>query len=981
MTIRLIGLEAKYQEEIMKNSLVDVSNHLSTIDYTNLLKKAMEKIDEIDIRLEDEYIDFNNINSVIKQMMKELKEEYRTVFDILGIDIDKRPKHIALNHLNYEAFAKQIEKLMEELKVKSPDISLLSMLKDLKKQDSKQVNFGVTYPFDDKNLSRKMVSFTEKQQGEERLRVDEVELKIDLNEIQSQLKTSIINLLKQECEDEDVLEEKIEKVEQGKYQVDEVINILNDESLSRIKRTVSYLYLEYLLDNARDKKSTKYLLARNYIKRFQVLEQYLKDLVTCPVEEGKVQTGIISYDLCDLLSEGNAFDSLPFVGKVDGVLLEDRDTNQKTFKIALRMKLNGAVKKEGSKSALEYHMQAFNGDKKTNKNKLRTLFLYTFMFVKLEDEEFDPIANWKKIKKMIEDKGIEDTAIKFVNRHSKSDSQIQIASEALKELFTDLIKYKASGLQCSNKVYTRNLILYRGVMESDFESPSLFKKVGYKTEYLKYVSVVDDGRPSETTLLNIPITIKIQSKSLYEKGDTERTELAYKLDDTRALPIVLYPDIPKKEVQKKLGHLWKELDQVYHIRIPYALRNQDVIGEDGLLYSVTYITLVYLLMHKILKDISVKDKKELYLPIIRCHSKIQQDKAAIAGEHIRNIGKAVEHLLGIDYRSMSQGFVYDKGKNINYIYINAAASMYNRVSKTFKQPKGFKLDKAAIIVVTSRKCDNVEGDKQEINLLLGEVILFDKDHEGNMLCDSWKTFADYYRTEDFYQKPRVLSDVVNELYQKGYMKIIYIAKAPYSSKLNITNQIENKFFMNEEIIEMMKINKQNLMIYPLYFEQFSAIDHKGDTNINEALYVSNTSEIDNYLTKNSKSIAGVLNVYSGKAVGGNIRKEGKYYRSVMLYSTLCNMYQDKQTNAALFEGLVSETIVKQGLMEILIMLHYARYEADRNISIKINPYERLIGDDSVSARSVLSFEYDKSKKLNFNALAYLVDIKKILDRR
>ena len=962
----------------MKNTLRDVSNHLATIDYTKVLQKAEEKVKEISIQSTNTYMDFNNLNNVVKDIMKELKAEHGTVFDILDINRDKKPKHITLNHKDYEVFMSQIEKLAEGIQVKSPDKSVLSTLEDLKKQDKKRVNFGVTYPFTDRQLLRKMVSFTEKHQGEERLRVDEVEIKLDLKEIESQLKTSIINLLKQECEDEDVLEEKIEKVEQGKYQVNEVINLLNDESLARIKRTVSYLYLEYLLSSARDKKSSKYCLACNYIKRFKLLEQYLKELVTRPDEEGKVQIGMRSYDLCDVLSEGNAFDALPFVGKVNGVLLEDRDTEQKTFKIALRMKLNGSVQKEGSTSSLAYHINAFRGEKKNDKNRLRTFFLYTFMLVNLRDESFDPIANWKKIKKMIEGSSFEEVAEKFVDKHKSSDSELHIVAEEMKGLFTDLIKYKVSGLQCSNKVYSRNLILYRGIMEADFENPTLFKKVEYKKEYLKYVSVVEDEGPSETTLLNMPITITIQSRSLYEKGETEQTKLAYQLEDTRILPIVLYPDMPKKVMEQRLGNLWQELNQVYHIRIPYVLTEKEIIGEDGLLYSVIYITVVYLLLHKVLKGINALENKCLYIPLNRVHSERQQNEAAKVSEYIRNISKVLEHLLAVDYRAMSQGFVYDKAQY--NAYLNAASSMYNRVTKTFKQPKGFKLDKAAIIVVTSRKCDNIAGNSQEIALLMGEVILFDKDNEGNMICDSWKTFSDYYRTDDFYQKPRVLSDVVNELYQKGYTKIIYIAKAPYSSKLNITNQMENKFFMNEEIIEMMKVNKQGLMIYPLYFEQFFAVDYKGATDIHEALYVSNTSEIDHYLTNNSQSIAGVLNVYSGKVVGSSHQKKGKYYRSVMLYSTLCNMYQDKQTNAALFEGLVSETTLKQGLVEILIMLHYARYEADKSSSIKINPYERLIGDDSVAARSVFTFECDRLKELNFNMLAYLTDVKKILDK-
>lgn len=50
----------------MKNALRDVSNHLATIDYTKVLQKAQEKVGEIDIQSTDTYMDFNNINSVLK---------------------------------------------------------------------------------------------------------------------------------------------------------------------------------------------------------------------------------------------------------------------------------------------------------------------------------------------------------------------------------------------------------------------------------------------------------------------------------------------------------------------------------------------------------------------------------------------------------------------------------------------------------------------------------------------------------------------------------------------------------------------------------------------------------------------------------------------------------------------------------------------------------------------------------------------------
>lgn len=967
----------------MNNILRDRGNQLANVDYTRVLDKIEERIDELNITCNDEYIDFDNINVFIKNIMGELKNEYGTVLDILGIDKEKKPIHLTLNHRHYGQFAHKIKSLSHKMPAYLNDrIVNIAELQSLKKTRKAEINFGMNYSFDEQVLSRKMMSFNSTTKGEERIRIDEVEIKIDIKEISSQLKVNLCNLIKQECDDEELIDEKIEGIEKGRYQVNELISLLNDESLARIKRTISYLYLQYLLDNAIDKQNQgkKYKLACSYVQRFEKLEEYLKELVELPDEEAKVQVGTFSINLCDLLYEGNAFDSLPFIGIVKGTLLEDRNIEEKVFKLALRMKLNGSVQKEDGMSSLEYHLKQIADPNEISKKRVKAFFLYTFMLVDLDNEKFNPIENWKKIKELIDKDGFDEVTKKFVIKHNNANSKIYTSVEEMKELFTALIKYKTSSLHHRDSVYTRNLILYRGILDADIEGVNLLKPCKQLKEYLKYVSIVESQGPSAYTLLNIPIHITIQSKSLYEKGGNENTNLTYRLEDLRVLPIVMYPGNPAVKQDSRFIKVWEQMKSVYHIRMPYTLSSKNIQGQEGLLYTVIYLTTSYLLLDNIFKEIDGIDSKQLYIPIVRLHTVQQQKKAANLGEYIRDISKTLEHLLGITYRSTSQGFEIDKEINLaQWAYKNGVSSMFCRVPKQFSKKESYKIDKAAIIVVTSRKTDNTQLSEEQIMLLMGEVILFDKDKKGSMNCDSWKTFSDYYGGEDLYQKPQVLNDIVNELYQMGYHKIIYIAKAPYSSKLNITSQMKSMYFMDEGIIEMMKENKKDLMVYPLYFEQFSAVDYKDSGRINEALYVSNTSEIDRYLTNNSQSIAGVLNLYSGKSVGATDKKEGKYYRSVMLYSTLCNIYEDKQMNAALYEGLVSETNIKAGLVETLIMLHYARYEANKVISIKINPYERIIGDDSVSARSVQAFEFDYFT-LRFNMLAYLTDVKKIIDK-
>lgn len=695
----------------MNNILRDKGNQLATVDYTRVLNKIEERIDELNVTYNDEYIDFNNINVFIKNIMEELKKEYGTVLNILGIDKEKKPIHLTLNHKDYEQFAHKIKNLSHKMPTCMNDrVVDISELQSLKKDRKTGINFGMNYSFDEQVLSRKMMSFNTITKGEERIRIDEVEIKIDIKEISDQLKTNLCNLIKQECDDEELIDEKIEGIEQGRYQVNELISLLNDESLARIKRTIAYLYLQYLLDNAIDKQKQgkKYKLAYCYVQRFKKLEEYLKELVDLPAEEAKIQVETFSINLCDLLYEGNAFDSLPFIGIVKGTLLEDRNIEEKVFKLALRMKLNGSVQKEDGMTSLEYHLKQIANPEEISRKRAKTFFLYTFMLVDLDNEGFNPVENWKKIKKLIDKEGFNEVARKFAAKHSDTSSNIYTSVNEMKELFTALIKYKTSILHHKDSVYARNLILYRGILDADIEAVNLLKPCKQLKEYLKYVSIVESKGPSKHTLLNIPIHITIQSKSLYEKGDNENTNLIYRLEGLKVLPIVMYPGSPAVKRDSRFVRVWDQMKSVYHIRMPYTLSSKNIQGQDGLLYTVIYLTTSYLLLNKIFKEIDGIDSKQLYIPIVRLHTVQQQKEAVYLGEYIRDISKTLEHLLGVTYRSTSQGFEIDKKISLaQWAYKNAVSSMFCRVPKQFSQIESYKVDKAAIIVVTSRKADNI----------------------------------------------------------------------------------------------------------------------------------------------------------------------------------------------------------------------------------------------------------------------------------
>ena len=527
--------------------------------------------------------------------------------------------------------------------------------------------------------------------------------------------------------------------------------------------------------------------------------------------------------------------------------------------------------------------------------------MYSFMFYDLGNSNHNPVEKWKEVKEYIKKNGFNEDFINAFKMNPKvRNAENQVKS--IKKILERVINYKTNALKKNSKDYIRRLILYKGIIADDIEGSSIFKNFDYNRTMLQYVSIVENEENINNILLSIPINIKISSNKLYEIGDSEETELTYDINNYKSIPIVFYPSAlnpdKRKRFSQKIDSYYEELKENFYINIPYSIENKffDKDKENfKYLYKIIYSNIVYMFIYNIL-DIYVKDdKKNTFIPMIRFHYGENKE----CDTFIRAISKTLEHLLSIDYRASSQGFNISKDKYVNFIYKNATSSLYSKIPKIFKDDVKYDVKKLAMIIVTSRKCDSIKNKSKNI-MLIGEIILFDVLEDGSVKCDPYGTFGDNYSSEDIYYNPIVLNDVVGDLYKKGYSEILYVAKAPYTSKLNITSEDENLYFMNEAVLETMSNEKNNLMIYPLYYQHFYAIDYKKSNK--HALYVKDTKEIDYNLMNLNKAMAGVFNLYSGKSVGNN--SEGKNYRSVILYSTICNKYKDKTLNAKLYKALI-----------------------------------------------------------------------------
>ncbi len=574
----------------MENQIKDTPQQMTTIDYTNILLAIKDHIPDLNIKSTDTHVDFNNLNEVTEEIITEL-EAYK-ITNLLDIS-QQLPHHVTLNHKNYDEFSHNIQQINKALKTPDVEITKISTIGELQKKGHPKIHFGITYPFESKNLARREMTFL--PEGQERLRIDEIEISLNLREIQETFKNNIIDRMVTVYDDEEELEYKIERIKKGEYNVKGVIEMLNNESLARIKRTASYLYMDYIVSNYVPRNQTTYRIAKNYVRRFEQLDEYLSELAMRPEDDSTVQIGLNTYNICDILSDGQVFNSLPFIGNVEGVLLEDKSPDVKTFRLALRMKLNGAVQTAGFRTSLEYQLNMIANPEESDVKRLRTFFLLMFMLVNLEDDDYEPNKMWDKYTIRIKNEGM-DGFNNNVNRFVDycNNKKIHNSMFELKKLFMFGIKTKAS--ECDNKKYIKNLVLQQGILESDLEGPNIFKPVEYTKHYLKYVTVTN--KPTQAALISVPISLTISSKSLYQQDKVSYTDLEYDLNDLKCLPIIFYPDL-------KIGDtIWETMANTYHIRIPYTPWTKDVVAERGALYAIVYTTLIYISIEKMLSGIS-----------------------------------------------------------------------------------------------------------------------------------------------------------------------------------------------------------------------------------------------------------------------------------------------------------------------------------------------------------------------------------------
>jgi hypothetical protein len=775
--------------------------------------------------------------------------------------------------------------------------------------------------------------------------------------------------------------------------------IVDTETLGKLKKQAQVNYLEFLLENvstANNHNAKAIVYLQDLIRRLKLVEAYIGDS-TKPDGDYLVSYGGVSINYRDMFSRAEVYEILPIIPIIEGYLGENKDDEKGEieFVFGIKLKFDGKVQSLGGKNVFEYHLNLLNPDsvehqaglsneaaKETFVRKvLKIAFLYYFVFASRQNPakpdynfhqelEYDPVAAFDKhvISKLrASDEPAKQKLFRDIYKYFQ-ELKVQVKINSLKVLLRNLLKYKT---HFSTREFPLHISVKHGIVEDNiqscFKNNTLFKPVlrGNPKENLKYIGL-GEAQANTNALCTLPGKITFSDIHFFATDDKQTFTMEYDLRGINALPILMAPiNNPScKRVYEQ------EFQSRKLIVFPYSEETNNYDSIRGFIHQFTYSLLAYICLRVLLKD-----QKMSFVPILRLHLHNKQDSAPTE-KFLVSLSNVLSHLLNETHRSNSQGVdIRDLQTKGSYKIPNVMSSLYSVLPKKFTFANTTytpQLDKLAIIVVSSRESDRKWGAKDKISNLMGEIIglrLINNSVRVQLLT----TFSDNYDNQQLFTHPTVIVENVAKLYELGYRHFAYIAKAPYTSTLHMTQTEEDDglFFMSREVIEALKAQHDDIKIYPMFFDKYYAIK-PGEKIKASSLYVQDTVELTNLVEDSSKQSVVFFNLFNGIDLGG----ADKYYNGVISYATLLNIYEGILDDEDIRTGLMSEGSLKNDILQYLTLFHFSRYQKAKEIHLKLDPYDNLIGDNSVGKLATFPHMQGKTE---FNSLAFLTLVKKVLN--
>jgi len=1009
------------------------NSDLANVDYTDLLAKILKVLKETQIftiskdnqRL---LIDVNQVvNEVIKLnpanplgneravrsatlnfsansqdlFIERIKEITGYIQQHLTAAIQKNPANQLINRFQF------IQQLLTDLQTFKGQYN--------KHEKTKETLLDFTYPFDlvDKlEKERLTVKRSENTQQKQLLKTHKVKISVDKpRDFQSTLLTGINNFLSikfadansQDREDiNDILDNLIKNTDSDIYRLE---NLVNQETLGKLKKLAKIKYLEFLLENIDETASDDNFRGKIYledlIRRLKLLEDYINDS-TKSDGEYEVSYGGVLVNYQTIFSRSEAYDILPIIPNIEGYLGETEDKNQDKieFTFGLKLKLDGKVQTYGGKNVFDYNLGILDPGNQEHKREiadgskkytfitkvLKIAFLYYFIFASRQDPqaenydpkmelEYNPIEKFEKDVLPILKSKDNDEAKKTLFKNCIKDFdkfKVREKIKALKKALTTLIKRETP---FPARDYPVHISVKNSILEDDFhtinDKETIFKDALQRNfkDCLKYINL-GNATTQKNLLITLPANINISEIHFLETNDKETFSMEY--DIPSDIKIKVLPVIFLAMKDKKCDKFYNDnLKRRKLLIFPHRLETEKLEHHQEIIYKITYSLLAYICLHVILEK-----QMKPFIPLLRIHLQEKTDDAPIE-KFIVSLTKVLSHLFNDGYRSNEQGIVITN--KVQYKIPNVLSSLYSVIPKKFifspTDKFQFKeLKKLAIIIISSRESDSKWGTKTKKSNLMGEIVTLTMETESARF-QLFKTFSENFNDhEKMFEYPTVVVDNVDKLYKQGYRHFIYIAKVPYSSTLHITQTEKNEelFFMSESVITALKKERTDIKIYPMFFEKYYAV--KVSPIQSKSLYIQDTLELTNLVEDNNKQSVIFFNLFNGIRVAQDVN-----YHGVMSYATLLNVYEgildDEDTRTGL---LYNNSQLKNEILQCLTLFHFSRYQKSRDIQLKLDPYKNLIGDESVG--QVALFPHSQVKG-NFNSLAFLTYVKQILNTK
>lgn len=883
-----------------------------------------------------------------------------------------------------------------------------SLVTDLQTFRGNTPKLDFTYPFGQyKGLQKQRLSFRGNSSGSrELLKFHKLTITVqNTRDFNTQLREGLENYINvqfgsaTESEREelvDILDDLQADAQSDFYRLKRIVDT---QTLGKLQKEGHIYYLEFLKENINTSTSTANaegaIYLQDLIRRLKLINQYISDPEKADGDYNVNYAGTpVNYR--DMFSRADAFDILPIIPKIEGYLGETTDENRGEiqFIFGLKLKFNNPVQAHGGRNVFDYYLNLLNPDSEEHQAELadslrresfarkvlKIAFLYYFVFAGNDpsaegytpnsDLEYDPITTFET-KALPFLQGSDDTKKQKLFRNIRSGFIERFKSQSkinlLRQQMQRLLKQKTT---FPMREYPLYISVKRSILEQGIGTISnnntFFKSVlrGNPKDVLKYI-FIGEANTEANSLLTLPAKFTISDVHYFSTDERQSFSMEYDdITGIRALPVLF---LPLKE--KSCSEVYKKhFMQRKLVLFRYSLERNRLDSQKAFVYQFTFALLAYTCLKVLLRYA----KGRLFIPILRLHLSNKQDDAPIE-KFMVSLSKVLSHLLNEEHRSNSQGVDI---RDLKYKVPNVLSSLYHVLPKKFyftNASDSPQLDKLAIVIVSSRESDTKWGSEQKISNLMGEVVGIRRVKDGAIRLQLLKTFSDNYDNQKMFKEPTVVIDEVENLYRMGYRHFVYIAKAPYSSTLHMTQREDDDglFFMSRDVISALKAQHDDIKIYPMFFDKYYVA--RLEPLRVSSLYIQDTMALTNLVEDPSKQSVVFFNLFNGMKVGPD---DERNYRGVISYATLLNIYKGILDDEDIRTGLIYNTPLKNDILQYLTLFHFSRYEKAGEISLKLDPYENLIGDDSVGKLSLFNHMRGNG---NFNSLAFLTEVRKVLN--